>query len=313
VLGNVISALSSKKRGKKTFIPYRDSKLTRLLKGSLGGNHKTLMIACVSPSASNRIESINTLRYANRTKSIQNKATINVDPSSQVVNELKDQVAALANELLKVRKKQNWERNNDNDDDLDIEFLDGLVSGADTKSAWKQKMAHKPRLQPITSDRPQTGPPKRTSNDESLVLDSWVSNDGINTMYEIRESSVSVHEESFHLDDPDIDKNIMYYDFALSKLRQTLDDKKNGSPGRHTLGLGSVRNINELYSYLNPNDEQKEHQETPFYPNEIPSTPSKEVDTVITDHISKLDENIDYNETLLNEMTNCHRRYEVCS
>lgn len=75
VLGNVISALSTSKHGTKTHIPYRDSKLTRLLKGSLGGNHKTLMIACISPSSSNKIESNNTLRYANRAKNIKNKVS----------------------------------------------------------------------------------------------------------------------------------------------------------------------------------------------------------------------------------------------
>lgn len=62
VLGNVISALGDPKK-KKSFVPYRDSKLTRLLKGSLGGNHKSLMIACVSPSDKNAAESLNCLRY----------------------------------------------------------------------------------------------------------------------------------------------------------------------------------------------------------------------------------------------------------
>ncbi|OEU20759.1 kinesin-domain-containing protein, partial [Fragilariopsis cylindrus CCMP1102] len=84
VLGNVISALGDpKKQG--TFVPYRDSKLTRLLKGSLGGNHKTLMIACVSPSSCNMEETLNCLRYANRAKNIQNHAVVNVDATSQIV------------------------------------------------------------------------------------------------------------------------------------------------------------------------------------------------------------------------------------
>lgn len=73
VLGNVISALASQ----APFVPYRDSKLTRLLQGSLGGNHKTLMIVCVSPHPSNMDESLNCLRYANRAKNITNKAVVN--------------------------------------------------------------------------------------------------------------------------------------------------------------------------------------------------------------------------------------------
>ena len=62
-LGNVISALVD---GKSTHIPYRDSKLTRLLQDSLGGNTKTLMVACLSPADNNYDETLSTLRYANR-------------------------------------------------------------------------------------------------------------------------------------------------------------------------------------------------------------------------------------------------------
>jgi hypothetical protein len=102
VLGNVISALASQ-GSKDNHVPYRDSKLTRLLKGSLGGNHKTLMIACVSPSGSNTEESLNTLRYANRAKNIQNKAVINMDAGSKMIADLRDQLKAMASELLRVR------------------------------------------------------------------------------------------------------------------------------------------------------------------------------------------------------------------
>ncbi len=104
ILGNVISALAAQSEKKKeSFVPYRDSKLTRLLKGSLGGNHKTLMIACVSPSGSNTDESLNTLRYANRAKNIQNRAVINMDAGSKMIADLRAQLKAMATELLRVR------------------------------------------------------------------------------------------------------------------------------------------------------------------------------------------------------------------
>lgn len=101
VLGNVISALGDPKKQGKTFVPYRDSKLTRLLKGSLGGNHKTLMIACISPSSSNMDESLNCLRYANRAKNIQNHAVVNLDATSQLVTDLRGKVQRLAADLIK--------------------------------------------------------------------------------------------------------------------------------------------------------------------------------------------------------------------
>ncbi|KAF9013938.1 kinesin domain-containing protein [Cyathus striatus] len=79
-LGNVISALGDPARAKSntaTHVPYRDSKLTRLLQDSLGGNAHTLMIACVSPAEWNAGETINTLKYANRARNIKNRAVVN--------------------------------------------------------------------------------------------------------------------------------------------------------------------------------------------------------------------------------------------
>ena len=63
--------------GKTHHIPYRDSKLTRLLQDSLGGNTKTIMIAAISPASDNYEETLSTLRYASRAKFIQNKPIIN--------------------------------------------------------------------------------------------------------------------------------------------------------------------------------------------------------------------------------------------
>lgn len=79
-LGNVISALgdpSKAKSGTASYVPYRDSKLTRLLQDSLGGNAHTLMIACVSPAEWNAGETVNTLKYANRARNIKNRVTLN--------------------------------------------------------------------------------------------------------------------------------------------------------------------------------------------------------------------------------------------
>lgn len=75
-LGNVISVLGDPAK-RNTHIPYRDSKLTRLLQDSLGGNATTLMIACVSPAEYNLPETMNTLQYANRARNIKNKVEKN--------------------------------------------------------------------------------------------------------------------------------------------------------------------------------------------------------------------------------------------
>nr|XP_057911442.1 kinesin-like protein KIF17 [Doryrhamphus excisus] len=91
-LGNVISALVD---GRSKYIPYRDSKLTRLLQDSLGGNTRTLMIACLSPADNNYEESLSTLRYANRAKSIQNRPRINEDPKDALLREYQEEIKKL--------------------------------------------------------------------------------------------------------------------------------------------------------------------------------------------------------------------------
>uniref|UniRef100_A0A0N5BCT8 Kinesin-like protein n=1 Tax=Strongyloides papillosus TaxID=174720 RepID=A0A0N5BCT8_STREA len=91
-LGNVISALVD---GKSKHIPYRDSKLTRLLQDSLGGNTKTIMVACISPSDNNYDETLSTLRYANRAKNIKNKPRINEDPKDALLREYQEEIERL--------------------------------------------------------------------------------------------------------------------------------------------------------------------------------------------------------------------------
>ncbi|XP_075762693.1 kinesin-like protein KIF17 isoform X5 [Pelodiscus sinensis] len=91
-LGNVISALVD---GRCKHIPYRDSKLTRLLQDSLGGNTKTLMVACLSPADNNYDESLSTLRYANRAKNIKNKPHINEDPKDALLREYQEEIRKL--------------------------------------------------------------------------------------------------------------------------------------------------------------------------------------------------------------------------
>ncbi|XP_036289549.1 kinesin-like protein KIF27 isoform X2 [Pipistrellus kuhlii] len=97
-LGNVISALGDPRR-KSSHIPYRDAKITRLLKDSLGGTAKTVMITCVSPSSSNFDESLNSLKYANRARNIRNKPTLNFSPESDRMDEMEFEIKLLREAL----------------------------------------------------------------------------------------------------------------------------------------------------------------------------------------------------------------------
>ncbi|XP_046388282.1 kinesin-like protein KIF21A isoform X3 [Ischnura elegans] len=102
-LGNVISALGDKSK-RALHVPYRDSKLTRLLQDSLGGNSRTVMIACVSPSDRDFMETLNTLKYANRARNIKNRVTINQDKSSRTICLLRQEIQLLQLELMEYKQ-----------------------------------------------------------------------------------------------------------------------------------------------------------------------------------------------------------------
>jgi hypothetical protein len=103
-LGNCINILSDKNK-KNAFVPYRDSKLTRLLKDSLGGNISTIMIACVSPSFATFEETLNTLKYAARARNIQKTVTKNVNDfiNNGDFNSYKELIENLKNEVTQLK------------------------------------------------------------------------------------------------------------------------------------------------------------------------------------------------------------------
>ncbi|CDW74930.1 chromosome-associated kinesin klp1 [Stylonychia lemnae] len=96
ILGKVISTLAAKSKGGPVVVPYRESKLTFILRNALGGNSKTAMIAALSPASVNYDETLSTLRYAWQVKSIKNEAKVNESPQEKLIRELKEE-----NERLK--------------------------------------------------------------------------------------------------------------------------------------------------------------------------------------------------------------------
>lgn len=102
-LGNVISSLVD---AKSQHIPYRDSKLTRLLQDSLGGNTKTVMIAAISPADYNYEETLSTLRYASRAKAIKNKPKVNEDPKDALLKQYENEIMKLKQMLERMNNGQ---------------------------------------------------------------------------------------------------------------------------------------------------------------------------------------------------------------
>ncbi|CAO3612134.1 unnamed protein product [Cunninghamella echinulata] len=169
-LGNVISALGDESR-KSAHVPYRDSKLTRLLQDSLGGNSQTLMMACVSPSDSNFPETLSTLKYANRARNIKNKVSINQEfaGSSVEVNQLRSQIARLKMELNILKSSAPGSSS----------MTPGAVSANDmaaTRALREEINRLRDRIQHVSDELRETA----TERDALLVerdLSQWSSND----------------------------------------------------------------------------------------------------------------------------------------
>jgi len=103
-LGNCINILSdSNKKG--AFVPYRDSKLTRLLKDSLGGNTRTIMLACISPASIAYEETVNTLNYASRARKIKKKVMSNIKEVELHVSQYKEIIESLRNEIGSLKQQ----------------------------------------------------------------------------------------------------------------------------------------------------------------------------------------------------------------
>jgi len=103
-LGNCINILSDPNT-KGAFVPYRDSKLTRLLKESLGGNTKTIMVACISPSYLSYEETLNTLKYASNARRIKKKVVKNVNEVEMHVSQYRDVINSLKSEIESLKQR----------------------------------------------------------------------------------------------------------------------------------------------------------------------------------------------------------------
>lgn len=161
-LGNVISALGDKSK-KVSHIPYRDSKLTRLLQDSLGGNSQTVMIACVSPSDRDFMETLNTLKYANRARNIKNKVQINQDQSSRTIASLRREIAALQLELLEYKQGKRF-ADPDGNATVSDTFLENELLISDNKRLHHRLKAMQETITTVTQKNSELMAQKEISN-----------------------------------------------------------------------------------------------------------------------------------------------------
>ncbi|XP_071957109.1 kinesin-like protein KIF27 [Antedon mediterranea] len=192
-LGNVISALSDQKK-KNIHIPYRDSKITRILKDSLGGNAKTCMITCISPSAVNFDETLNSLKYANRAKNIKNKPIVNQDVQSIRMEEMQTEIQALREELQRQKTALGTVDQSEEDKEK-IEVLERQIRSVRTTCAHFKVCTEEAKkifvdlLNTQNLNKPQTG---SIQNWMDLVLEA--NNQIVSELEDIDQDSTRVTE-----------------------------------------------------------------------------------------------------------------------
>ena len=181
VLGKVISALTDKKNNNQ-HIPYRDSKLTMLLMDSIGGASKTLMIACVSPSATYSDETMSTLNYASRTMNIKNKPLVQMEGKDVPVARLKHQNNKfklendfLKNEFIKLLGMvPDIQAGGLTDDDIEkFKVSQGIISD-DVKNAELQKLTEE--NEDLRKAKETYERQKMNLNNENMILNAKLNN-----------------------------------------------------------------------------------------------------------------------------------------
>ncbi|NXH17070.1 KIF27 protein, partial [Bucco capensis] len=258
-LGNVISALADPKR-KSIHIPYRDAKITRILKDSLGGNAKTVMITCVSPSSSDFYESLNSLKYANRAKTIRNKAVVNYSPNQDRIDELELEIKFLQ-EALQNQQVSNQYSHDLNQEQTHISLLELQITRLQAQCCSYRDCVDE--AFPFLVDLNNEVRLKRSQRDR---LQSWIT-----MVQELRKEALSVKktnrgteisQEPHHI-------TILQLKRELKKCQQALvTDEEVFSQKDHELQILQ----NQIKTLVQENEEQleslKEAQETHRLQNE---------------------------------------------
>uniref|UniRef100_A0A7M5WW18 Kinesin-like protein n=1 Tax=Clytia hemisphaerica TaxID=252671 RepID=A0A7M5WW18_9CNID len=169
-LGNVISALTDTKR-KKRHVPYRESKLTRLLKNSLGGNSRTVMITCLSPTDADLDEVINSVSYASRAQKIFNQPVVNWNREKSQIDGMRKEINNLRSELQRRRSGDPRDRNYHENDEVNsrVDHLTMEHEKRDQKEATLFNILHE--VNAIIHAIQSTHPP--LSSQLNLQIESW--------------------------------------------------------------------------------------------------------------------------------------------
>eukprot|EP00761_Pharyngomonas_kirbyi_P009838 gb/GECH01009856.1/.p1 GENE.gb/GECH01009856.1/~~gb/GECH01009856.1/.p1 ORF type:complete len:1270 (+),score=336.42 gb/GECH01009856.1/:1-3810(+) len=284
-LGNCISALSeASSKKKKAHVPYRDSVLTRMLKESLGGNSKTIMIAALSPADINFEETLSTLRYASRAKQIKTNAKKNEDSKVKMIKELQAEV-----ERLRSLTQGKADPGQDNEKGLKDELEEKMKVIEEMQKSQEQKERESEEIMKNLQQAQSlglTGDPKTTPHLVNLNEDPLMSERLIYFLHEgktmigrsnkgsqpdIELSGLRISAEHCHITNEN-NENIIIEPINESKV--FINGKKATGPTNLSQGCRIILGNHHVFRFNNPQEaarlrEQRENKEGDDQPNEI--------------------------------------------
>lgn len=225
-LGNVISALGDPIKAKRTtHIPYRDSKLTRLLQDSLGGNACTLMIACVAPTEFNVGETINTLQYANRARNIKNRAERNeVEQGWDDLEHLQQTVKRLRKQIATLRGgKAGGSGDAVIVEELKAEILQWQGRFAETSQKASQLTAELTKLQQTTKNRSDDANEDFLAAAEPIIVEYEKTVDAMEGEINLLKAAGSYHEDLIN----EQEERIAQQEERIMQAEQQLENRES--------------------------------------------------------------------------------------
>lgn len=302
-LGNVISALGDKTK-RALHVPYRDSKLTRLLQDSLGGNSQTVMIACVSPSDRDFMETLNTLKYANRARNIKNKIFVNQDKSSKTISQLRQQIAQLQLELVEYKQGKRIVREDGTESVNDMFYENNMLQGEINNLRTRVK-AMQETIDALTL--------KNTNLLAEKAMGGWISSNSNSEVADLVQAYLKEIEE--------LRAKLMESNNTCEQLRKQLS--RSQSPQRQSMLYNSSligdntalleeakRNLQREKEALNRRSLEIE-QDSDGDSEQESTSDNEEVNKELTDELITLTNDIDMKQKLIDELELSQRRMQT--
>lgn len=221
-LGNVINALTSEK---KEHVPYRDSKLTRILQESLGGNSKTSLILACSPCTYNDKETLSTLKFGNRAKSIKNTPIINEEKSTKELKHLLEQAEHKIQQQELIIEKLEGELKKSGQNDIELKIVEELEKAGSSSTSTTNTNESKAEIKTVYENIPSSATVKPntkapSSNNSLKLLKQHIMINSLN------EENKSLKSEKKELEKDLMNRNKEIYSLN-DKVNQLEDDYNN--------------------------------------------------------------------------------------